>query len=142
MGGAPEQELVPQQSFYGPRREQQEGLGRQWALWAAACEAVGFGTEGNKHTGASVQPGVPNHRAEERREMTDLNSHLVLFPVPNQDSLSNPSGVQAPGVLVLQPGQFAKTQPKGLPEWMSVTIQPWRNFVPRKLQNLSEKTGK
>lgn len=142
MGGAPGQELFPQQSFYSPRSEQQEGLGRQWALWVAACEAVGFGTEGCKYTGASVQPGVPNHRAQERKEMADLRSHFMLLPVSNHEYLSNPSGIQAPGVLVLQPGQFAKTQPKGLPEWMSVTIQLWQNFVPRKLQNLPGKTGK
>lgn len=101
-----------------------------------------FGTEGCKYTGASVQSGVPNHHAEERREMANLRSQLKLFPGPNHESLSNPSGVQSPGVLVLQPGQFAKTQPKGLPEWVSVTIQLWRNFVPRKLQNLPGKTGK
>lgn len=33
MGGAPRQELVPQQSFCGPRSEQQEALGRHGALW-------------------------------------------------------------------------------------------------------------
>lgn len=73
--------------------------------------------------------------------MADLRPHLMLFPVPNHESWSNPSGVQAPGLPVLQPGQFAKTQPKGLPEWMSGTIQPWWNCVPRKLQNLPGKTG-
>lgn len=130
MGGAPGQELFPQQSFYSPRSEQQEGLGRQWALWVAACEAVGFGTEECKYTGASVQPGVPNHRAQERREMADLRSHFMLLPVSNHEYLSNPSGIQAPGVLVLQPGQFAKTQPKGLPEWMSVTIQLFATLFP------------
>ena len=92
-----------------------------------------------------AQAGVPNHCAEEGRETGDLRSpwasHLVPCPGPNHGSLSNPGGVQAPGVLVLQPGQFAQIQPKGLPEWMSITIQPWWSFVPRKLQNLPEKTG-
>lgn len=118
-------------------------MGRQWALWVEHVKLWDLGQKGiNKYTGASVQPGGPNHHAEGRREMAELRSHLILFPVPNHETLSNPSGVQAPGVLVLQPGQFAKTEPKGLPVWMSVTIQPWRNFLPRKLQNLPGKTDK
>lgn len=107
--------LVPQGGFHGPCSKEQEGLGQA------------------------------NRRAEEGRETGDLRSPwaslLVLFPGPNHGSLSNPGRVQAPGVLALQPGQFAQIQPKGLPEWMSVTIQPWRSFVPRKLQNLPEKMG-
>lgn len=118
-------------------------LGQQWALWAAACEAWDLGQKGvNKYTGASVQPGGPNHHAEGRREMATWDHILFYFLCQIMNFCLIPVGVQAPGVLVLQPGQFAKTQPKGLPAWMSVTIQPWRNFLPRKLQNLPGKADK
>lgn len=46
MGGAPGQKLVPQQSFCGPRSEQQEGLGRQGALWALHEQLWDWGQKG------------------------------------------------------------------------------------------------
>lgn len=106
-------------------RNRKVGLGR--AMNPVVCC---MGSGGAQNIGLSicrsvcekVKAGVPNHCAEEGSEVGDLRSpwvsRLVLFPGPNHGSLSNYGGVQTPGVLV-QPGQFAQTHPKGLPEWMA-----------------------
>lgn len=78
-----------------------------------------------------------------RLEIWDHHGHHVLCYFLGQimDLCLILEGFRPLGLLALWPGQCVQIQLKGLPEWMSVTIQPCRTFIPRKLQNLPEKMG-
>lgn len=103
-GGAPGQEggsWIPKEVSMVHAVRNRKVWGRQRALWVAACGVWDIGVSILRSVCEKVQVGVPNHHAEEGREIGDLRSPwascLVLFPGPNHGSLSNPGGVQAPG---------------------------------------------